>query len=161
MKIIKANSNDAKLIAALADEIWRQHYPAFLSAAQIGYMLAEFQSEENIASQIKSGGMIYYILFEGEIPAGYCGIAIEDEAVYLSKLYIKQGYRGKGLSKLALSHIQSVFADKKKIYLHVDVRNAGSIAAYEKMGFVNTGFLQRGIGGGYVLDDYTMERRLN
>jgi hypothetical protein len=34
------------------------------------------------------------------------------------------------------------------------------IAAYEKLGFVNTGPTVQGIGGGFIMDDYKMELKL-
>lgn len=157
-RIIRADAGDAPLIAKLADEIWRQHYIGLLSEKQLDYMLGQFQSEEKIRSQISSGEMVYYIMYEDDTPAGYCGVGAEEKAVYLSKLYVKQSFRGAGFAKTALSYIEQNFSDKEKIYLHVDVRNAGSIEAYKKMGFSVGAHISRDIGGGYVLDDYVMEK---
>ena len=42
----------------------------------------------------------------------------------------------------------------------VGILNTGTIAAYERMGFRITGEVLTEIGGGFVMDDYAMERVL-
>ena len=48
-------------VAALAREIWMQHYIPIIGAAQVEYMLAKFQSAEAIARQIAEEGYEYYL----------------------------------------------------------------------------------------------------
>ena len=45
-----------------------------------------------------------------------------------------------------------------KITLTVNKNNAIAIEAYRKMGFENAGSIVTDIGGGFVMDDYKMEK---
>ncbi|NCA83730.1 MAG: GNAT family N-acetyltransferase, partial [Opitutae bacterium] len=46
-------------VAALAREIWTQHYVPIIGAAQVEYMLEKFQSAEAIARQLAGEGYEY------------------------------------------------------------------------------------------------------
>jgi len=159
-RIETAAASDAQLIARLADEIWKEHYIAISGEAHVNYMLEKFQSEQVIASDIASGRMIYFLLYLNDEAAGYCGVCIEETAVYLSKLYVKKDCRQNGLSGMMLGYLKERFASKEYIHLNVNKRNAGSIAAYKKMGFEIVSALVRDIGSGFVMDDYTMRLTL-
>jgi ribosomal protein S18 acetylase RimI-like enzyme len=48
----------------------------------------------------------------------------------------------------------------KKIWLTVNKNNSHSIKWYSRMGFTNTGPLLQDIGGGFVMNDYRMEKTI-
>ena len=47
-----------------------------------------------------------------------------------------------------------------KVMLAVNKRNAGAIAAYRKHGFEIVEAVVKDIGGGFVMDDYILEKRV-
>jgi len=151
-----------KMVAGLARDIWTEHFTAIIGADQVSYMLDNIQSENAIAEQIRSKGYTYYLIEENEQPIGYCAIARQENALFLSKLYILKIMRGKGIARKTIDFIKAIAFEKKleKITLTVNKNNIGPITAYEKLGFVNTGPIVQDIGGGFIMDDYKMELKL-
>lgn len=84
---------------------------------------------------------------------------MEKDRVFLSKLYIAKEARGKGLASKAFAFLTELASSNKKqaIWLTVNRYNSGSIAVYEKKGFVKVREQVLDIGNGYVMDDYVME----
>lgn len=150
-------------IAKLAREIWREHYNPILGPAQVEYMLQRFQSVQALNGQICSGYLYYLLKIDGE-PAGYLSVLPEkhNESLFLSKIYIRAAGRGKGCGRKALAFAESIARDMglKKISLTVNKGNAGAIQAYLRCGFNITGDTLIDIGGGFVKDDYLMEKSL-
>jgi diamine N-acetyltransferase len=150
----------AETCAALADTIWREFYTPIIGEAQVAYMLRTFQSSEAIADQIKNG-YTYYLLYDAQTPAGYCATVREGDALKVSKLYTLKACRGKGGGRTMLDACEKEARGKglAKLLLTVNRHNP-SLAFYEKEGFENAGPLLQEIGGGFVMDDYVMVRRL-
>lgn len=144
--------------AALAKEIWTQHYVPLIGLAQVEYMLAKFQSAAAIARQIAAEGYEYY-LAPG---AGYLALVPDPEkkSALLSKIYVKAELRGTGLGRALVEFAQKRCAELGcgELWLTVNRNNAGSIAFYERMGFRKTRAVVTGIGGGFVMDDWRMAK---
>lgn len=146
----------------LINQIWPEHYTPIIGGSQVKYMMENYQSEKNISDEI-SRGVEYYILTLREKDSGYLAVEKQGEALYLSKIYVLSVLRGRGFGRF-----MERFAEKraqeqglKKIFLHVNKNNTNSIKAYEKMGYVIKTERVKDIGGGYVMDDYVMEKSLN
>ncbi|MDR2749401.1 MAG: GNAT family N-acetyltransferase, partial [Clostridiales bacterium] len=145
----------AKLLSELAESIWNSHYKSIISQDQISYMTKKFQSESAIKDQINFGGYVYYIAYWDGTPAGYCGIIPDPPALMLSKLYVDEAFRRKGIAR---SFLRQMLEDFKPtlVWLTVNKHNASSIEAYKKMGFEVVESMTTDIGNGYVMDDYRM-----
>ncbi|MBT8179247.1 MAG: GNAT family N-acetyltransferase, partial [Eudoraea sp.] len=99
---IKAKDQKAySVIAQLADTIWHEHYTPIIGAAQVTYMVNNFQSAEAIAKQVKEG-VQYYLIFYNDHPAGYFAFEKKDKELFLSKFYVQKEHRGKGIGKAAM-----------------------------------------------------------
>ncbi len=161
MEIIEAQSDEQiKEVARLAKTIWTEHYTPIIGLEQAEYMIVNFQSKTAIAEQIKEKGYDYFLLVENGNNIGYMGLQVQDEQLFLSKIYVSKECRGKGYGSKSFE-----FADKyakenncSEIYLTVNKNNHTSIAVYEKSGFVKTDAVVAEIGNGYVMDDYIMTR---
>lgn len=151
-----------KATAELAREIWTEYYTAIIGADQVDYMLDNFQSENAIADQIRNKGYIYYLIERSKQAIGYFAIIIEKDELFLSKLYIQKSMRGKGFARKSIEFLKTIAFERSlgSITLTVNKNNIGPIAAYEKLGFVNTGPVVQDIGGGFIMDDYKMELKL-
>jgi ribosomal protein S18 acetylase RimI-like enzyme len=160
--MIKVTLQDKHLIeaiAAMARDIWREHYASIISAEQIEYMLDNFQSYRAIENQIKTGELAYYIVDCGGEYAGYFAIAPKDGTMFLSKLYIYKNFRRKGLARKAVNFVSNLAKQQNlsAVTLTVAKNNAPSIAAYNKMGFVKDKDITMDIGGGFVMDDFYLK----
>jgi GNAT superfamily N-acetyltransferase len=164
-KIPKNSAGDlesrAAAIASLASEIWREHYTPIIGAAQVEYMLAKYQSAEQIYRDITENGYTYFTAKDIGILTGYCAVHPQDDALLLSKLYVRSNYRGKGLARAFLNEAAALCGEHGKIRLTVNKYNHGAIAAYHKMGFETVDSVKVDIGGGFFMDDYVMELSVN
>ena len=161
-EIISANTKTQyNIIEKLGDTIWREHYTSIIGIDQVEYMLNKFQTSEIIESQI-SDGYEYYLILNKKNPVGYISIKKDNDALFLSKLYVLKNLRGLGLGKMSMDFIENQAKTKgcNKIRLTVNKYNTNSIKVYEKIGFLKTVAIVMDIGNGYVMDDYTMEKFL-
>lgn len=142
-------------VVALAEHIWREHYPAIIGGEQVGYMLRELQSYEGIRSQIDKG-MEYYLLLHNDEYVGYLAVQVEGDGLFLSKLYVKGSHAGKGLGSQMLEFVQEHWK-VGRMRLTVNKGNLDSIRFYQNRGFRKTGEVIQDIGGGFVMDDFQME----
>lgn len=154
------NLEQITAVSELAREIWTQHYVPIIGAAQVGYMLAKFQSAEAIARQIMGEGYEYY-LAPG---AGYLALVPDpaNTSMLLSKIYVKADRRGTGQGRAMVE-----FAEKRcaalgdgELWLTVNRNNAGAIAFYERLGFEKTNEQVTDIGGGFVMDDWRLAKKI-
>lgn len=154
------NTRSASELAAMAREIWTEHYTPIIGAPQVEYMLEKFQSAKGILKDISSNGYRYFIAYEGQKQAGYFAIKPDYDAggLFLSKLYIKKRYRGCGISRLMLNKQIMIAKENKLSYIWLTVnKNNNSVKIYEKLGFEVVEEIVTDIGGGFIMDDFKMK----
>lgn len=152
---------DAVSISGLARAIWTEHYTPIIGAMQVEYMLANIQSADKIFERMESGEE-YYMAYLYSRLIGYMAIKAEPDRIFLSKLYIEKDFRGRGIASQFINLVIDKARElgKEFISLTVNKNNLTSISIYKKMGFEIEGELVTDIGGGYVMDDYVMVKRL-
>jgi len=156
-------NNAAHEVSVLAREIWTEHYTPIVGRAQVDYMLANFQSAEKIAADIK-GGYKYYTAREAGTnrTVGYLAFCRREDYTFLSKIYVLKEYRGQGIARrffdITAEHCKK--EGLEKIRLRVNMYNYTTIAVYKKTGFAVIAEEKNDIGGGFVNDDYYMELKL-
>ncbi|AKJ63338.1 GNAT family N-acetyltransferase [Kiritimatiella glycovorans] len=154
---------DMRTVAALAREIWTEHYTPIIGAAQVEYMLDYLQSMAAIRGQC-ADGCRYYLWQVDDEPAGYCAgdPEIPRRTLWVSKLYVRKDCRGRGGGR----HMVDFLAERarewslQRLRLGVNRNNRGAIAAYRKMGFNVYGKRVKKIGRGFVMDDYMLEKKV-
>jgi ribosomal protein S18 acetylase RimI-like enzyme len=150
-------------VTNLAQEIWQEHYLPIVGQPQIDYMLEKFQCERAIAQQLADGYEYYSVSYEGS-SAGYMAIVsnVSDTSLMISKIYVLKSDRGCGLGKHMLKFVEELCRQRriKKIWLTVNKNNKHSIEWYSRMGFTNNGPIVQDIGGGFVMDDFKMEKTI-
>ncbi len=147
-------------IAAIAEEIWNQHFVPIIGQAQVDYMVEKFQSYPALCEQIREEGYEYFqTRVDGQL-AGYIGVheEPEKERLFLSKLYVHQDFRGQHIATYALQFLIQLCKDRglKEIYLTCNKHNTNTLQIYEHLGFTYTRDLVTDIGNGFVMDDYEM-----
>ncbi|KMT63331.1 GNAT family N-acetyltransferase [Paenilisteria newyorkensis] len=156
IKIAKSKE-DSQHISKLAHHIWHEHYPSIITEEQIDYMLNKFQSADTIYSEIMNS-TTYLMAYKSTTFVGYAAFYQKDTELFLSKLYINPAYHKQGIGKQLFTEITQ-FAEKNNlpsIRLFVNKYNTNSIEAYKKMGFTVEKALITDVGGGFIMDDYTM-----
>lgn len=145
-------------LCALAREIWTEHYTPIIGPEQTEYMLGKFQSPAALASAMEDGYR-YYFIYEAGVPAGYIGFRAEGGEMFLSKLYIKKEFRGRGLARDTVNRLSALcrMEGLGGIWLTVNRHNSGSIAVYRALGFAPLREQVSDIGGGYVMDDLVLK----
>ncbi len=149
-------------ISTLANEIWHEHYEAIIGKEQVNYMIDKFQSPEVIKKQIEEENYKYYRLDSAGDLSGYFSWRLDNNSLFLSKLYIRKKCRGKNYARKILEFLEARCREEKlnKIWLTVNKDNTNSIAIYENLGFVKMKTQIADIGSGYVMDDYIMEKNI-
>jgi ribosomal protein S18 acetylase RimI-like enzyme len=157
------SEQDIESVAALANEIWNEHFVDIIGQAQVDYMLHKLQSTTAIASQISQGYLYYLLIHEGQ-NVGYLAIvpSPDTSSAQISKIYVKKKCRGHGLGNAAIAFVEGLCRRMglRALWLTVNKNNVGPIAFYEHVGFVNLGEMVQDIGGGFVMDDYKMQKNI-
>lgn len=151
----------AEVVETLACEIWIEYYTPIIGRAQVVYMLEKFQTAQAVLHQIACEGYLYYLLCDGSgVWVGYFAVIPKEAELFLSKFYILAQCRGCGYGREAIQFIETLARRQRlpKIALAVYKNNTHSINIYRKLGFDITGPLVADIGGGFLMDDYRMEK---
>lgn len=156
ISITCADEGDIDLLHQLAHRIWWQFYPAIIGDEQVAYMLDKFSSKDHIAAQLQSGFSYFLVYDEGEA-VGYIGVEDKAPSLFVSKFYLDQSRRGRGIAKQMLAHVnkEAKARGHSQIELTVNKYNP-SYEIYLKLGFENVESLVMDIGNGFVMDDYRM-----
>lgn len=142
---------DIKRIAKMAKGIWQEAYQALLTKDQIDYMLDKFLSVKAIKAQMNEG--YQYYLLKDDIISGFASIKDMGDYLFLSKLYVYEKSRSKGLGKSFITYLIGL---GKPIELTVNKHNHRALVFYEKEGFKVIKSVVSDIGNGYVMDDYVL-----
>lgn len=157
----QATLDDAPLISAMAQRIWRNHYVPIVGAAQVEYMLQKMYSTEALTAQMNDG-QLFYIPEDAGDPLGYLAISQKSPGQYfLHKYYIDNGKRGLGLGKIILERLLEQYPDMQELRLTVNRQNYKSINFYFRVGFTIEFCLDTPIGEGYSMDDFQMVLQLS
>ena len=157
---MKVNSPDEVIrVADIADVVWREHYKDILSEEQIEYMIDKFQSPSAIRSQMVNDNYEYYLLDNDEAYIGYVAFVKEQDAIFVSKVYLLSQFRHKGYGQTVIEKIKEIAKQDglARLWLTVNKNNVNSIKAYEKYGFEKKDSTITDIGKDFVMDDYIME----
>jgi GNAT superfamily N-acetyltransferase len=150
-------------IASLAHAIWYEYYVPLIGRAQVDYMVSTFQSSAAVAAQLREG-YEYFITERDGQRIGYCAVQPEpaEGSLFLSKLYLLRDARGAGPGRVCMEFIEQLARRRglKLLWLTVNKGNP-AVKAYERLGFRIAADLVMDIGGGFVMDDFRMEKQLS
>jgi len=151
---------DVEVLVALAREIWRAHYPAIISTAQIEYMLAQRYDAQVVRGELGRDGIWWDKMMAGEEMGGFASYFLTGVPgeMKLDKLYVHPRHQRRGYGGRMIDHACGVARERGcgRLVLAVNKQNRGAIDAYLKHGFRVAGAVVKDIGGGFVMDDYLM-----
>jgi GNAT superfamily N-acetyltransferase len=151
------------VIAGLAREIWYEYYVPLIGRPQVDYMVSRFQSSEAMAQQMREGYEYFTTELNGR-SIGYCAVQAQaaEGSLFLSKLYLLRDARGAGTGRVCMEFIEQLARRRGLNLLWLTVNKGNpAVKAYERLGFRIAADLVMDIGGGYVMDDFRMEKQLH
>ena len=147
-------------VARMAREVWDEYYVPLIGRAQVDYMVARFQTAEAMQAQIDSG-YEYFQIRQSDAAIGYAAIRHDaaERRVFISKLYLLLAHRKSGAGRRSLELIERLARERGATLLWLTVNKGNpSVRAYERLGFRIAEAIVMDIGGGFVMDDYRMEK---
>lgn len=157
LKLKKAESADAEAITAIAEQIWRVHYPPIIGSEQVEYMLSQMHSPQKVVEQMRIGQTFCFIR-DGENTIGYTSWSRPAEGeLFIHKFYIDPSLQRKGIGKKIFDEMLELNPGTKIIRLTVNRMNYKSINFYYKIGFVIEEVKDFDIGNGYFMNDFVMK----
>ncbi|MBO4747539.1 MAG: HAD-IA family hydrolase [Clostridiales bacterium] len=163
VKILPVTSPTRKMaVVSLAQIIWNEWFPSIISQEQVNYMVDKFQSMPAIDKAIEEEGYQYFLEVLGDTPIGYMGVKEQEDALLLSKLYLMKPFRGQRRSNVFFDKAEEIAREKgkDKVRLFVNRYNYNSIRVYLRRGYRIMKEEKTDIGGGFICDDYVMEKEL-
>ena len=153
---------DVERLVALAREIWHAHYRAIIGTAQIEYMLAQRYDAGVVRGELGRDGIWWDKLVAGEEMAGFASYFLTGipGEMKLDKLYVHPRHQRRGYGGLLIARAGAAARARgcSRLTLAVNKGNRGAIDAYLKHGFRVESAVVKDIGGGFVMDDYIMEK---
>lgn len=154
-------------VAALAHDIWYEYYVPLIGRPQVDYMVAKFQNAPAMQAQIDQG--YEYFLVQQQDASGKWGdigyAAVQEQpgrVMFLSKFYLHHAARGSGTGRRCMEFIEGLARRRELSLLWLTVNKGNpAVQAYQRLGFRIAAELVMDIGGGFVMDDYRMEKALD
>lgn len=161
-EIAPLSAEEIDELIALARAIWRTHYPAIISAAQIEYMLAQRYTPAVIRAELARDDMWWDRVRVNKQMTAFASYFLISAAgeMKLDKLYVAPASQRQGVGGRLIERARERARERgcRTLMLAVNKRNADAIAAYRKHGFEIAQAVVKDIGGGFVMDDYIMSR---
>jgi len=98
-------------------------------------------SRDSYLSELQNDFATYIVCdYEGAV-VGYAGIWVVFEEAHITNVAVAKYFRGSGMGKLLMQHIEKVARQKKakRIFLEVRPSNCKARQLYKKMNFIATG----------------------
>ncbi len=153
---------DVPAISALAREIWQASYPGIITQEQIDFMLEQRYGHERLHDDLEDPHKWLDQAFSEGRRIGFAFSEIYKGEFKLDKLYIHPDVQRCGVGGQLIGHV----AERARklgypaVILQVNKRNEKAIGSYKKYGFAVRTSTVDDIGGGFVMDDFVMEKKL-
>ena len=162
---MSAVERDLPAVAELAGIVWRKHYPGIISVEQIEYMLSRGYSLDALRRFITEEGAGLDLAYVSDRLAGFAAYYRTDatDELKLDKLYVHHDFHGQGVGRALIAAAEAAAITQRRVtlVLNVNKHNVQAIRAYERSGFSMREAVVVDIGGGFVMDDYVMAKRLS
>lgn len=151
-------------LAIFAEGIFREYFSTLHEPAKVDYLVNHTLSLETLTTAIADEGYEYYFVDDAQTGEhlGFVGIRPDDGFLYLSKLYLIKGARGRGLGRAEFEFVKQRAREYGlgRIRLTCARDNIASLDRYDHMGFKRIACVNNDVGGGFEMNDYLMEYTL-
>jgi GNAT superfamily N-acetyltransferase len=130
-----ARESDLELIQQLAWEIWPVWYGSIISPCQIEYMLRLLYTPDALARKEKEGER-FFLVRRGLRACGFLGLETQKKDTRLTKLYLTEVCRGKGIGREMIGFSLEKARENKSRHLILNVNRFNpSLGFYLRQGF--------------------------
>lgn len=160
--IHRLTPQEVDAVCALARTIWQATYPPLISQAQIDAMLADRYAPERIREQLGDPRHAWWVARLDHAPIAFAHVILDPSGCKFDKLYVHPEQQRRGVGAALLREVEEWARRNRstRLWLQVNRGNTQAIRAYEKYGFRIVEARVFDIGGGFVMDDYVMEKLL-
>lgn len=154
---------DFAIIREIAYQTWPVTYGNILSEAQLEFMLSRIYSENSLKENYQKGHHFLLVSDTDEV-LGFASYEHDYEqrsVTRLHKLYVLPSAQGKGSGKSLIEYVEQLARNhgSEAVSLNVNRFNK-AYDFYLKNGYEKTGEIDIPIGDGFLMEDYTMEKKL-
>ncbi|MBD3631251.1 GNAT family N-acetyltransferase [Cyclobacterium sp.] len=165
IKIYQADSQQIPLIQDMAKIIWPIAFGEILSSEQLAYMMDMMYSKGSLQEQMGKKAHKFLIASKGKESLGFASYELHYlglPQLKIHKLYILPTAQGSGIGKKILTYLETEGekTGMKNLVLNVNKYNSKAIQFYEKRGFTKIRDEVIPIGNGYVMDDFTLNKKI-
>ncbi|WP_439481584.1 GNAT family N-acetyltransferase [Cyclobacterium plantarum] len=163
--IYQADSQHIPLIQDMAKIIWPIAFGEILSSEQLAYMMDMMYSKGSLQEQMEKKAHKFLIASKGKEPLGFASYELHHlglPQLKIHKLYILPTAQGRGIGKEILTYLETEGekTGMKNMVLNVNKYNSKAFQFYEKQGFTKIKDEVIPIGNGYVMDDFTLKKKI-
>jgi GNAT superfamily N-acetyltransferase len=161
-RVQRLTAADVDAVSALARIVWQATYPPLISQVQIDAMLADRYAPERIREQLDDPHQAWWGARRADALSGFAHALLDESGGKLDKLYVHPDQQRRGIGAALLQAVENWARTQQatRLRLQINRGNAQAIRAYEKYGFRIVDSHVFDIGGGFVMDDHVMEKRL-
>ena len=154
--------DEVESLQCLAASIWRVSYADMISAEQIDFMLEQRYRPALLRQCLARGDRMVAARGGGQLVGFAHAFPVGESTCKLDKLYVSVEYQRHGIGALLVGEVERLVRERacRVLTLRVNKRNFRALAAYRKYGFEQVSELTEDIGGGFVMDDYVLAKRV-
>lgn len=151
IKLVKIEKSDYPALYGFMYDTWMDTFSSIIPAAHVEFVLHKYFDEDNIKKFEKQGYQYFYI-HDGE-KAGLIVYVDKGSEIYLDKIYVLKGHRGKSYASFAINVLKRMGKD---LTLNVNRNNTHAIDVYKHMGFEVEKEVDIQMSEGMINQDYFM-----
>jgi len=165
IRLVPVAASEALAVREMAELIWPPTYLDIISAQQIRYMLDRMYALPMLAEQINSPEHRFFWIEAEDLRCGFLAVewVASDDSAQLQKLYLLPEQQGKGYGSAAWQELEELLRseERSRVTLRVNRLNTKALRSYQKWGFTIQTTDCHDIGGGFVMDDYILQKTLS
>ncbi len=159
-----ATEKQIEEIEAIAVSAFQECHKGIYSHEQISYMSEQFHTKEAMKRLMKERQIYYMLLADHEL-VGYLSFEHQNHHLRLNNLYVKTADRRRGIARKAIEQMDKALSGEefhhvRKLTINIPRQNTSAAVILQHLGFRITKSIDTQVGG-YVLNDYVMERKIN
>lgn len=137
LTIQTAAFDDLPMVGSLAHAIWPVAYADILNPEHISNILVHIYSQANLQQEMQQGHC-FWLVYDGNHAIAYASAYLEQQCIWLKKLYVLPEYKGQGVGTRLIATIVAHFSQANRIQLYVNQKNTSAQAFYRYNGFTKT-----------------------